>query len=167
MDASRPFESIVRGVGPAFDMSLECQSQGVLEYHIIFGMRLVTLLRVIFSYYLTFQLEGCHGSGFEAYLTYPWAKPRGGVSQPSQRNKSNERRPHCHQVPAGSWPEAGAPYYEPKGGCSWDCVRDICSGQQTSVYTMPGRPMAAHGVKFLIIFTCAVRKFFWFPPPKA
>ena len=71
LNASRPFESIDRGVGPAFDMSLEYQSRGVLEYHIIFGMRLVTLLRVIFSYYLTFQLEGCHGSGFEAYLTYP------------------------------------------------------------------------------------------------
>ena len=32
---------------------------------------------------------------------------------------------------------------------------------------MPGRPMAAHRVKFLILFTFAVRKFFWFPPPKA
>ena len=62
---------------------------------------------------------------------------------------------------------AGAPYHEPKGGCSWDCVRDICSGQQRSVHTMSGRPMAAHRVKFLILFTCAVRKFFWFPPPKA
>ena len=62
---------------------------------------------------------------------------------------------------------AGAPYHEPKGGCSWDCVRDICSGQQRSVHTMSGRPMAAHRVKFLILFTYAVRKFFWFPPPKA
>ena len=38
---------------------------------------------------------------------------------------------------------------------------------KTSVYTIPGGPMAAHRVKFLIIFTFAVRKFFWFPPPKA
>ena len=64
-------------------------------------------------------------------------------------------------------PGAGAPYHEPKGGCSWDCVRDICSGQQRSVHTMSGRPMAAHRVKFLNLFTYAVRKFFWFPPPKA
>ena len=62
---------------------------------------------------------------------------------------------------------SSSPYHEPKGGYSWDCVRDICSGQQRSVHTMSGRPMAAHRVKFLILFTYAVRKFFWFPPPKA
>ena len=71
LNASRPFESINRGVGPAFDMSLEYQSRGVLEYHIIYGMHLVPLSRGVISYYLTFQLEGYHGSGFEAYLTYP------------------------------------------------------------------------------------------------
>ena len=64
-------------------------------------------------------------------------------------------------------PGARALYHEREGGCSCNCARDMYSGQQKTTHTMPGRPIAAHRVKYLIHFTCDVWKFLWLPPPEA